>query len=74
MTLRCPRCEVNDFTPYGSGDHTIEELEAAPYPALSRVADIYICSDCGTHEAFQDLAHIPLPAPKEWPLVGARLP
>jgi hypothetical protein len=65
-TFLCPRCEVRRFTPYGgSGDATKE----APYPALSRIADIYICSPCGTHEAFMDMGHVPLPPPSDWPVV-----
>lgn len=66
MTLLCPRCEVNHFTPYGSGP---TDEDAPPYPALSRIKDIYICSPCGTHEAFMDLAEVPLPPPSEWPVV-----
>lgn len=62
----CPRCKVHRFTPYGvKGDAPRE----APRPAMSRAVDIYICSWCGTHEAFQDLAGIPLPLPDLWPVV-----
>jgi hypothetical protein len=64
-TLLCPRCEVNHFTPYG-GDPPTED---APYPAMSRVADISICSRCGVHEAVLDFSGILLPPPSEWPVV-----
>lgn len=62
--FQCPRCEVRHFTPYGSGTATTE----APPPALSRVADVYICNWCGTHEAFQDMAGTPTPL-SNWPVV-----
>ena len=65
-TLTCPRCEAREFTPYGSPETATAE---APYPAMSRVSDIYICNWCGTHEAFMDLGHVPLPPTSEWPVV-----
>jgi len=68
-TLTCPRCEVNHFTPYG-----VPHNEDVPRPAMSRVADIYICSQCGTHEALLDFAGTPLPMPNEWPVVPVGLP
>jgi hypothetical protein len=61
----CPRCEARRFTPYGEGPASDE----APYPALSRVADIYICNWCGVNEAFIDLAGAPPIPPDEWPVV-----
>lgn len=33
--------------------------------ALSRVADIYVCPDCGMDEALRDFGQIPLPI-EEW--------
>lgn len=35
------------------------------YNALSRVADIYVCPDCGMDEALRDFGRIPLPI-EEW--------
>lgn len=61
--ILCPRCEVNYYTPYGSGPN-----DGVPYPALSRVVDTYICNDCGVHEAFIDLAQLPPIPPDEWPI------
>ena len=37
------------------------------YPALSRVDnDTYICSACGTTEALEDFARVPLTPKSEW--------
>lgn len=47
---RCPRCGGNMDS----------------HNAVSRYADIYICSDCGTEEALLDLAGKPLRASKWW--------
>ena len=33
--------------------------------ALSRIADVYICPDCGMDEAIRDFGRIPLPI-EEW--------
>ena len=33
--------------------------------ALSRVADVYVCPDCGMNEALRDFGRIPLPI-EEW--------
>lgn len=64
----CPRCEVNHFTPYKAADVSIEQLRKYPYPALSRVAQIYICSPCGQDEAMRDFGNAaPIP-PDEWPI------
>lgn len=65
-TLLCPRCERHQFTPYGGGPASDE----APYPALSRVADVYICNWCGVQEAFQDLAGGPPTPTEEWPVAA----
>ena len=35
--------------------------------ALSRVADVYVCPDCGMDEALRDFGRIPLPV-EEWVL------
>lgn len=52
----CPRCgRENIKTPV----HT---------NALSRVADIYVCDECGTDEALRDMKGEPLPVSK-WSLV-----
>lgn len=71
MTFQlCPRCYHNRFTPYGEDMHRDEEgnPDGPPYPALSRVADIYICSECGTDEAMRDHAQEPPIPPNEWPI------
>lgn len=68
-TLLCPRCEINRFTPYGGGPPS----DDAPFPAMSRIADIYICSWCGVQEAFIDLAGTPLPPPSEWPVAQSQI-
>src|SRR5262245_60600689 len=64
MTETCPRCGVDEFTPYGEpyrpGD--------PPPPAKSRVADIWICSACGTDEAMRDFGGAPPIPPDEWPV------
>lgn len=49
----CPRCgRLNMMMPMCSN-------------ALSRVADIYVCPDCGMDEALRDFGRIPLPV-EEW--------
>ncbi len=35
--------------------------------SLSRIANVYICSDCGVDEALRDFGRIPLPV-EEWAL------
>jgi len=55
----CPRCGQVNMKPR---IHT---------NAMSRVADIYVCDDCGTDEALRNWANIPLPIedwflPKFW--------
>lgn len=64
-TVLCPRCGLNRYTPYGQGPAP----EEAPYPALSRITRIYICSWCGLHEAVLDMAGEPPIPPDEWPVV-----
>lgn len=67
----CPRCELRHFTPYNAAvEMTQERFEKYPFPALSRVAQIYICSWCGQDEAMRDFRHeAPVP-PDEWPIRG----
>lgn len=64
----CPRCRVNEFTPYDAG---MKSSESAPYPALSRMDNrTYVCSWCGTDEAMRDSEGLP-PIPRhEWPVDG----
>lgn len=59
----CPRCHTGTFTPYGVHRYPDDPLP----PALSRVADIYVCSACGNDEALRDLAGVPPVPPDEWP-------
>lgn len=61
----CPRCGEGWYTPY-----TDRPLLPGmpPYPALSRVARIYICSACGTAEALRDFHQLPPVPPDEWPV------
>jgi hypothetical protein len=47
-----------------------EQLTRFPYPALSRVAPIYVCSSCGTDEAMRDFARTAPVPPDEWPIGG----
>lgn len=70
LTL-CPRCEVHHFTPRAVrlaevGEDAIREH---PWPALSRVANIDICSPCGQDEAMRDFTGAaPIPS-YEWPIM-----
>lgn len=68
----CPRCLLNHYTPYGAVP-TAEQMRAAPYPAMSRVADVYVCNWCGVHEAFMDMEGTPLPEPSKWPVATAHI-
>lgn len=48
-TISCPRCRINNYTPYG-GEYNPD----APFPALSRTDNAtYICSSCGQAEALE---------------------
>ncbi|HEY1309258.1 MAG TPA: hypothetical protein VGF24_37220 [Vicinamibacterales bacterium] len=83
-TVLCPRCEREHFTPYSTDEPTAgeifnpaddhnrddwgEQVRRFPYPALSRVAPIYICSPCGTDEAMRDFGKLPPVPPDEWPV------
>lgn len=49
----CPRCGRSNM------------ISPLRHNALSRVADIYICPDCGMDEALRDFGRIPLPI-EEW--------
>lgn len=65
MAVLCPRCQINEFTPYGEprGPN-----DPAP-PALSRVDnETYICTQCGTDEAMRDYEGEPPIPPSRWPL------
>ena len=53
--LICPRC----------GRMSMEKLLL--HNALSRVADVYVCPDCGMDEALRVFGRIPLPV-EEWAL------
>ena len=44
------------------------QLRRFPFPALSRVAPIYLCSPCGTAEAMRDFAGAAPVPPDEWPI------
>lgn len=60
----CPRCETNTYTPYGEKWTTGSPM----FPALSRVAKTYICSECGTEEAMRDFSQLPPIPPDQWPI------
>lgn len=51
--LICPRC----------GRMSMDKVLL--HNALSRVADVYVCTDCGMNEALRDFGRIPLPI-EEW--------
>lgn len=51
----CPRC----------GRMSMDKVLL--HNALSRVADVYVCPDCGMDEALRDFGRIPLPV-EEWAL------
>lgn len=53
--LICPRC----------GRMSMDNVLL--HNALSRVADVYVCPDCGMDEALRDFGRIPLPV-EEWVL------
>lgn len=53
--LICPRC----------GRMSMDKVLS--HNALSRVADVYVCPDCGMDEALRDFGRIPLPV-EEWAL------
>lgn len=53
--LICPRC----------GRMSMDKVLL--HNALSRVADVYVCPDCGMDEALRDFGKIPLPV-GEWAL------
>ncbi len=68
----CPRCEQHYFTIRDAfrKDPTLDrgQLEEYPYPALSRVARIDICTPCGQDEAMRDFTGSPPVPPYEWPV------
>jgi hypothetical protein len=64
----CPRCEHNQFTPYDARGVSREEIVRHPFPALSRVVNVYICSSCGRDEAMRDFTGEPPVPPGDWPV------
>lgn len=69
-TLLCPRCKRHHFTPRGVrvADVGEDHIHEWPYPALSRVARIDICTPCGHDEAMRDFQNLPPIPPDEWPV------
>lgn len=70
--ILCPRCKRNRFTARDAfrKDPSLNRsiLDEYPYPALSRVARIDICTPCGQDEALRDFTRAsPIP-PYEWPI------
>lgn len=65
----CPRCRSGRYTPLNiDGVPVPEQLERAPWPAISRVLETYICQLCGEDEAHRDrLGMAPIP-PEDWPI------
>ena len=65
MAQTCPRCGVEEFTPYGEKRGPDDPMP----PALSRVDNkTHICSACGTDEAMRDFTgQGPIPL-DEWPI------
>jgi len=56
--MKCPRCMMSDLA------------EDVGQNALSRVADIYICSDCGMDESVRDFSAQLRPRQRhEWPVL-----
>ena len=66
----CPRCMVNPYFRYRVGGPA-RTVSDPPYPALSRVAQIHICSPCGQDEALRDFRQLPPIPPDEWPVAHA---
>jgi hypothetical protein len=69
MAVLCPRCKLFEYTPYAAGPRDPSD---PPPPALSRVAEIDICTPCGLDEALRDVSRLPPIPPNEWPV--AELP
>lgn len=69
-TQLCPRCERNRYTPREVRVADVGEphIRQFPYPALSRVAPIDICTPCGTDEAMRDFTGAGPVPPDEWPI------
>ena len=68
----CPRCDSSHFVDYNAPPELARRAIACGVypPALSRFDnETDICSHCGTEEALQDYAHLPLTGPSDWPLV-----
>jgi hypothetical protein len=72
MTVLCPRCGINEYTPYG--ERWDGPQDGPPPPALSRTTrgeedePVYVCSDCGQEEGMQDFFEGGAAPQSEWPL------
>lgn len=64
----CPRCGREEFTPRDQHGVPLEQIMEYPYPALSRVARIDICTPCGQDEAMRNFRGAPPIPPDEWPI------
>jgi hypothetical protein len=61
--ILCPRCNDHEYTPMNEPYD-----QEAPYPAMSRLVNVYICSWCGEDEGMLDLEGQPPIPPDEWPV------
>ena len=60
--MQCPRCEQVEL-------NEVEVLNALSRRTRSADADsVYVCSPCGTHEAFQDAFDNGATPISEWPV------
>lgn len=70
MSVLCPRCQTNSYTPYGDEWEPGDPL----YAALSRTTrgedddPIYVCSACGQDEAMLEFFGPGAQPPEEWPV------
>lgn len=62
----CERCGIGRYTPY---DRPWQE-GLPPRPAMSRVADLDICEDCGMAEAIREATGAGNLGPDEWPVTA----
>jgi hypothetical protein len=78
MTVLCPRCEINEYTPYG--ERWDGPASGPPPPALSRTTrgeedePVYVCSDCGQEEGMEDFFQGGATPQSEWPVKAVRHP
>lgn len=67
----CPRCYKNEYVTYEASPELRQKAirhRILP-PALSRVdSHTDICSDCGTHEAIQDMTAEGVTPKADWPI------